>query len=144
LSIIPDVILSEKGFKAYDALWSRVRSIGEGKRLNSRSVLIDLHRTPPQTAELISLGQTLRRIHELAYRWDAALVTDTVIEQVCATQQRMGLLSEVRLFVKQVIRILDMAEQGEAPGEDIAEQIVAGQREVEQEKVQQLQPKWDS
>ena len=27
-SIIPDVILAEKGFKSYDALWSRVRSVG--------------------------------------------------------------------------------------------------------------------
>lgn len=142
-SIIPDVILSEKGFKSYDALWSRVRSIGEGKRLNYRSVLIDLHRTPLKTEELIALGQTLRRIHETAYRWDGAAVTDELIEKVCAAQKRMGLLSEVRLFVKQIIRILDMAEQGEAPGEDLAEQIVASQREVEQEKVEQLQPKWD-
>ncbi len=28
-SIIPDVLMSEKGFKSYDALWSRVRSIGD-------------------------------------------------------------------------------------------------------------------
>jgi hypothetical protein len=55
----------------------------------------------------------------------------------------MGLLSEVRLFVKQVIRILDMAEQGEAVGEDLTEQILTSQREVEQEKVEKLQPKWD-
>lgn len=38
-SIIPDVLLSEKGFKSYDALWSRVRSIGQQKRLNYRGVL---------------------------------------------------------------------------------------------------------
>lgn len=143
-SIIPDVILSEKGFKSYDALWSRVRSIGEGKRLNYRSVLIDLHRTPLTTDELVALGQTLRRIHATAYRWDVATVTDALIENICAAQKRMGLLSEVRLFVKQVIRILDMAEQGETPGDDLAEQIVASQREVEQEKVEQLQPKWDT
>jgi hypothetical protein len=143
-SIIPDIILSEKGFKSYDALWSRVRSLGEGKRLNYRSVLIDLHRTPLEADELIALGQTLRRIHETAYRWDAAIVTDDLLENICMAQQRMGLLSEVRLFVKQVIRVLDMGEQGESPGEDMAGQIVASQREVEQEKVEQLQPKWDS
>lgn len=143
-SIIPDVLLSEKGFKSYDALWSRVRSIGEGKRLNYRSVLIDLHRTPLQTEELIALGRTLRRIHEVAYRWEATDVTDELIGNICAAQQRMGLLSEVRLFVKQVVRVLDMAEQGEAPGEDVADQVLATQREVEQEKVQQLQPKWDT
>ena len=71
-------------------------------------------------------------------------MTDALIEKICAAQKRMGLLSEVRLFVKQVIRILDMAEQGEPPGEDLTDQIVASQREVEQEKVEQLQPKWDS
>ena len=44
-SIIPDVLLADKGFKAYDALWSRVRSAGESRRLNYRSIVIDLHRT---------------------------------------------------------------------------------------------------
>ena len=146
-SIIPDVILAEKGFKSYDALWSRVRSIGEGKRLNYRGVLIDLHRTPLETKELTELGLSLRRIHELAYRWEAGeLIGDELIEKTCAAQKRMGLLSEVRLFVKQVIRYLDMAEQGEPPDEDVdlAEQIATSQQEVEQEKVEQLQPKWDS
>lgn len=146
MSIIPDVILSEKGFKSYDALWSRVRSIGEGKRLNYRSVLIDLHRTPLETDELVELGLCLCRIHELAYRWDTeGQIGEGLIENICAAQKRMGLLSEVRLFIKQVIRILDMAEQGTPPDEeaDLTEQLVASQREMEQEKVEQLQPKWD-
>ncbi|MDM8525906.1 DUF2791 family P-loop domain-containing protein [Desulfococcaceae bacterium HSG8] len=145
-SIIPDVLLSEKGFKSYDALWSRVRSIGEGKRLNYRCVLIDLHRTPLKTKELVALGGYLRRIHEISYRWQGEeMVNDKLIEDICRNQKRMGMLSEVRLFVKQVIRILDMAEQGVNPEElDMAEQIVASQQEMEQEKVEQLQPKWDS
>jgi hypothetical protein len=65
---------------------------------------------------------------------------------MCAAQQRMGLLSEVRLFIKQVIRMLDMAEQGEMPDADadLTEQLLASQREVEQEKVEQLKPKWDT
>ena len=147
MSIIPDVILSEKGFKSYDALWSRVRSIGEGKRLNYRSVLIDLHRTPLETKELLELGLCLCRIHELAYRWETkGQVGEALIKKVCAVQRRMGLLSEVRLFIKQVIRLLDMAEQGSPPDEDadLSEQLVASQRETEQEKVEQLQPKWDA
>ena len=58
----------------------------------------------------------------------------------------MGLLSEVRLFIKQVIRILDMAEQGTPPGMDfdLTEQIVTCRQEMEQEKTEQLQPKWDT
>ena len=147
LSIIPDVILSEKGFKSYDALWSRVRSIGEGKRLNYRSVLIDLHRTPLEANELIELGLCLCRIHELAYRWDTKdQIGEGLIKKMCAAQKRMGLLSEVRLFIKQVIRTLDMAEQGSPPEEDadLAEQLVVSQQEMEQEKVEQLQPKWDA
>ncbi len=147
MSIIPDVILAEKGFRSYDALWSRVRSIGEGKRLNYRSVLIDLHRTPLETNELVELGSCLCRIHELAYRWDGqGQVGEELIKKMCATQKRMGLLSEVRLFIKQIIRILDMAEQGIAPDEDtdLTEQLVVSQQEMEQEKVEQLEPKWDS
>ncbi len=145
-AIIPDVLLSEKGFKSYDALWSRVRSIGQKTRLNYRGVLIDLHRTPLTTKELLELGQCLRRIHEISYRWEAAdRIPDKLIADVCRNQKKMGLLSEVRLFVKQIIRILDMAEQGEEPAEnlDLAEHIVASQQEMEAEKVEQLQPSWD-
>jgi len=144
-SIIPDVILSEKGFKSYDALWSRVRSVGEGSRLNYRSVVIDLHRTPLQAAELLELGRRLRHIHELAYRWQAeSIVTDAFIQQVCETQQRMGLLPEVRLFIKQIIRYLDMAEQdGTLEGVDLTDQVVATQKEIAQEKEAQLRPVWD-
>lgn len=146
-AIIPDVLLSEKGFKSYDALWSRVRSIGQKTRLNYRGVLIDLHRTPLTTKELLELARSLCRIHEISYRWDAAAaVPDELITDVCRNQEKMGLLSEVRLFVKQIIRILDMAEQGEVPAEnlDLAEHIATSQKELEEEKVQQLQPSWDN
>ncbi len=145
-SIIPDVLLSEKGFKSYDALWSRVRSIGQQKRLNYRGVLIDLHRTPLKSGELVDLGQSLRRIHEIFYRWNVAESgPGQLLEDICKNQEKMGLLSEVRLFVKQVIRILDMAEQGKDPAEtlDLTEHIVSSQQEMEQEKMEQLQPGWD-
>lgn len=145
-SIIPDVLLSEKGFKSYDALWSRVRSIGEGKRLNYRGVLIDLHRTPLATAELTELGLFLKAIHENAYRWSAETIDEALIKEVCKAQKKMGMLSEVRLFIKQVISYLDMAEQGESPQEnaDVQADIMKSQQEMEQEKVEQLQPKWDN
>jgi BREX system ATP-binding protein BrxC/D len=144
-SIIPDVLLADRGFKSYDALWSRVRSVGESRRLNYRSIVIDLHRTPLEIPELRALGQRLRRIHELAYRWDAeAIVTDAFIEQVCQTQQRMGLLPEVRLFIKQIVRYLDMAEQdGTLEGVDLTDQIIATQKEIVQEKTAQP-PTWDA
>ena len=145
-AIIPDVLLSEKGFKSYDALWSRVRSIGQKARLNYRGVLIDLHRTPLTARELTALARSLCRIHEISYRWDAAArITDELITDVCQNQEKMGLLSEVRLFVKQIIRILDMAEQGEEPARtlDLAEHIAVSQKELEAEKVKQLQPSWD-
>jgi hypothetical protein len=145
-SIIPDVILADKGFKSYDALWSRVRSVGESRRLNYRSIVIDLHRTPLEVPELIELGKRLRRIHEGAYRWQAEpIMTDAFIQQVCDTQQRMGLLPEVRLFIKQIVRYLDMAEQdGTLEGVDLTDQIIATQKEIAQERVEQPPPKWDA
>ncbi len=146
-SIIPDILDSEKGFKSYDALWSRVRSIGENKRLNYRGVLIDLHRTPLKTRELTELGKTLRTIHGIAYRWDAEdRITEQLLTDICKNQKKMGVLSEVRLFVKQVIRILDMGEQGEEALEelDLTAQMVQSQEEMAQEKVHHLEPKWDS
>ena len=145
-SIIPEVILAEKGFRSYDALWSRVRSVAESSRLNYRSIVIDLHRTPLATAELLELGRRLRHIHELAYRWEAVdLVTDDFLQQVCATQQRMGLLAEVRLYIKQIIRYLDMAEQdGTLDGVDLTDQVVATQREIVEQHETGQQPAWDA
>ena len=145
-AIIPDVLISEKGFKSYDALWSRVRSIGETGTLNFRGVLVDIHRTPLTTEELIELGRTLRTIHGNSYRWNAQeTVKDQLMEQICLNQKRMGVLSEVRLFIKQLIRVLDMAEQGESTDNmDMKQQIVETRREMEAEKVEQIQPSWDS
>jgi hypothetical protein len=143
-SIIPDVILADKGFKSYDALWSRVRSVGESRRLNYRSIVIDLHRTPLEIPELLELGKRLRHIHELAYRWQAEPMTDAFIQQVCETQQRMGLLPEVRLFIKQIVRYLDIAEQdGTLEGVDLTDHIVASQKEIAEERVAPP-PKWDA
>lgn len=144
-SVIPDILNAEKGFKSYDALWSRIRSVGESKRLNYRSVLIDLHKTPLEAEELIQLGLSICEIHAIAYRWEVNGVVDAdLIGKICSTQQRMGLLSEVRLFIKQVIRYLDVAEQGEAIDDDVESQVVQAQQEMEQEKLEQLQPQWDA
>ncbi|MFU8770324.1 MAG: BREX system ATP-binding domain-containing protein [Desulfotignum sp.] len=145
-SIIPDVLVSEKGFKSYDALWSRVRSIGDAKRLNYRGVLVDLHQTPLQTGELLDLGRALRTLHGISFRWHPEeMVTDSVMEQICASQKRMGVISEVRLFIKQLISILDLAEQGTSPGDmDMARQMVETRQQMEAEKVKQMQPTWDS
>ena len=144
-SIIPDMLLSEKGFKSYDALWSRVRSIGESRKLNYRGVLVDIHQTPLKTDELVELGRCLRTIHGISYRWDpTALVSDELMEKICTNQKRMGVISEVRLFIKQLIHILDMAEQGQTPEDmDMGKQIVETRREMEAEKIEQLQPSWD-
>ena len=144
-SIIPDILLSEKGFKSYDALWSRVRSIGESRKLNYRGVLVDIHQTPLKTDELVELGRCLRTIHGISYRWDPTdLVSDELMEKICTNQKRMGVISEVRLFIKQLINILDMAEQGETPEDmDMGKQIVEARREMETEKIEQLQPSWD-
>ena len=144
-SIIPDVLVLEKGFKSYDALWSRVRSIGDTKRLNFRGVLVDLHQTPLQTEELLDLGRALKTLHGISYRWNPDdMVTDSVMEQICASQKRMGVISEVRLFIKQLISILDLAEQGTSPQDmDMARQMVETRQEMEADKVKQMQPTWD-
>jgi hypothetical protein len=144
-SLIPDVLLSEKGFKSYDALWSRVRTVGDSDALNYRGTLIDLHKTPLKRQELVNLGISLRKIHEISYRWDAeGSVSDDQIAEMCIKQEEMGILSEVRLFIKQMIRFLDMAEQGNAAQDfSLAENLLVSHREMEMEKIQRLEPAWD-
>jgi len=143
-SLIPDVLLSEKGFKSYDALWSRVRTVGDSDALNYRGTLIDLHKTPLKRQELIDLGISLRKIHEISYRWSAEqTVSYDLISEICKKQEEMGVLSEVRLFIKQMIRYLDMAEQGNTENFDVVENLLTSQKETEMEKALQFEPKWD-
>jgi hypothetical protein len=145
-SLIPDVLLSEKGFKSYDALWSRIRSVGDSEALNYRGTLIDLHKTPLKRQELIDLGVCLRKIHEISYRWEARdTVSENLIADMCKKQEEMGILSEVRLFIKQMIRFLDMAEQGHiAQDFNLIENLLASHKEIELEKTQKLEPAWDA
>jgi P-loop Domain of unknown function (DUF2791) len=145
-ALIPDVLLAEKGFKSYDALWSRVRTIGDSDALNYRGTLIDLHKTPLKRQELVHLGIFLRKIHEVSYRWDAEeLVPEELIIEMCKKQEDMGVLSEVRLFIKQMIRYLDIAEQGDAIDNiNLTENLLASQKEMEIEKTHQLEPVWDA
>ena len=145
-SLIPDVLLSEKGFKSYDALWSRVRSMGDSEQINYRGTVVDLHKTPLQRQELASLGVSLRKIHEISYRWNAEQsVPLDLIKKLCEQQEDLGALSEVRLFIKQMIRLLDIAEQGNAMSDpDLLQNLVVSQKEAEVEKIRQLEPTWDA
>lgn len=144
-SLIPDVLLSEKGFKSYDALWSRVRTVGDTDDLNYRGTLVDLHKTPLRRQELVDLGVSLRKIHEISYRWSAEhSVPNDLIAHMCEKQEEMGALSEVRLFIKQMIRCLDITEQGKAMGEsNLLENLLESHKEMEREKTHQLEPAWD-
>jgi hypothetical protein len=144
-SVIPDVLQTEKGFKSYDALWSRVRNVGDSEALNYRGTLIDLHKTPLQRQELIQLGVSLRKIHEISYRWSGEqLVSNDLIDEMAKKQEEIGVLSEVRLFIKQMIRYLDMEEQGHgANGLDLVENLLASQKEMDMEKTEHLEPAWD-
>lgn len=145
-SLIPDVLLSEKGFKSYDALWSRVRTVGDSDELNYRSTLVDLHKTPLRRQELVDLGVSLRKIHEISYRWSAEhSVPNDLIDSMCQKQEEMGTLSEVRLFIKQMIRCLDITEQGNAMSEShLLENLLESHKETELEKTRQLEPAWDN
>ena len=96
----------------------------------------------PAPIQTMYLAYTL----SFAYRWDAATVrTAAFIQQVCDTQQRMGLLPEVRLCIKQRIRYLDRVEQeGTLEGVDVTDQIVTVQHEIAQAKGAQAPPSWDA
>jgi BREX system ATP-binding protein BrxC/D len=144
-SLIPDVLIAEKGFKSYDALWSRVRTIGNSESINYRGTVVDLHKTPLKLEELIDLGVTLRKIHEISYRWNAEqLVSKDVISDICHQQEEMGVLSEVRLFIKQIVRCLDIAEQGNTiDATTLLKNLVEMRKEMDEEKTHQLEPAWD-
>jgi hypothetical protein len=66
-----------------------------------------------------------------------------VIAEMCKQQEGMGVLTEVRLFIKQMIRYLDMAEQGNGI-EGIIENLLTSQKEMDVEKTKQFEPAWDA
>jgi hypothetical protein len=64
---------------------------------------------------------------------------------MCEKQEEMGALSEVRLFIKQMIRCLDITEQGNAMNEtNLLENLLESKKETEMEKTRQLEPAWDA
>ncbi len=96
--------------------------------------------------ELVSLGITLRKIHEISYRWNAQeIISDSLTEEMCQKQEELGVLSEVRLFIKQMIRFLDMAEQGNIMQDyKLVENLLESHKEMEMEKAQRFEPAWDA
>ena len=70
---------------------------------------------------------------------------DDFIARMCEQQETMGSLSEVRLFIKQMIRCLDITEQGNAMSEsNLMENLLESQKETVIEKTRQLEPVWDA
>ena len=64
---------------------------------------------------------------------------------MCKKQEEMGALSEVRLFIKQMIRCLDITEQGNEMDEsNLLENLLKSYKETEIEKTRQLEPAWDA
>ena len=123
-----------------------MRTVGDSDDLNYRGTLVDLHKTPLRQQELVDLGVSLRKIHEISYRWSAEQsVPIALIVSMCAKQEEMGALSEVRLFIKQMIRCLDITEQGHAMGEaNLLENLLESHKEMDIEKTRQLEPAWDA
>jgi len=144
-STIPDMLSHDKGFKAYDALWSRVRSLGNQRRLNYRGVLIDLHRTPLKKEEFLELGRRLISLHQQAFQWEDQEQDDGIIRQVLREQEQMGLLSEVRLFIRQLVRALDIIEQGEDLSEGgLDAQLLESKDDLDRERQSLEATSWDS
>ena len=119
--------------------------LGTPRRLIIAAHSLICIKLPLKQQELLELGGVLRRIHEISYRWDAqTAVSNALISEMCQKQEEM-VLSEVRLFIKQMIRGLDMAEQGHSmDGFNLAENLLNSQKETEQEKLQRLEPAWDA
>lgn len=144
-SIIPDVIGHEKGFRSYDALWTRVRSLGGDQRLNYRGVLLDLHRTPLGEAEFLQLGRRLRDIHGIAYSWNSSVVKDEHLRTIYQEQEQLGMMSEIRTFIRKLIYLLDIEEQNVevSPKKEIIsnESIVKEEKNIDQANI--VPPMWD-
>lgn len=111
----PEMFDSERYFRRYDALATRIEPVGD--TINWRSPVIDLDRTPLADHELRTLAYKIRDVHAIAHdRNSAEIFTDTVLDNlvgvVCAARYRVA---KPRLLCRVVISELERARQ-EGPG----------------------------
>lgn len=101
-----------KGAQSYTALWERIRSVVDinPKFQNKRSIIIPL--IALEKPDLIKLSNTIIALHGLAYKWESyKSINDKLLKMFISKFLSETHESTTRLFIRELIQILDLAEQ---------------------------------
>jgi hypothetical protein len=116
LAATPEMFEGEDYFPRYDALATRIQSVGP--EINWRGPIIDLDRTPLDKRQLEQMAVRICKIHEAAYgtrgedglsRKNAETIADTVSEARFR-------IAKPRLLARVVVDLLERRRQGEDGG----------------------------
>jgi len=104
---------SERGARSYPALWDRIRTVMRtraGMKPNKRSLIIKLE--PPGKAELRQAASIVRRLHAVAYSWQAEeLFPADAVDALVAKYLDSCPQPVYRPFLRALVELLDSLEQ---------------------------------
>jgi hypothetical protein len=105
----PEMFDSPDYFRRYDALSTRIEPVGE--KINWRSPVIDLDRTPLSDREFRLLAHKIRETHHVAHSWDSRqtvtnVVLDRIVHAVLGARYRVA---KPRLLCRVVVDELERA-----------------------------------
>jgi hypothetical protein len=147
-AITPEVLSSEKGFKAYDALWERVKTeLGTSSSLiDKRAIVMDLELTPFDHNELVAMGRKIRAVHAAAMGWNASerVPNEAIDAYVNRLSQAELEISKPRVLVRTVTQVLEKAEQypNYDPIGDVTGEITESVRALQEERSQETWDAW--
>lgn len=117
-SITPEMFTDEeRGIRSYEALWQRIRPIGDGAGRSFDATLVDLTQSPLSPEDFRRLGERIRAIHSIANDWNAAeRVADGFLTEAGKTAARASSLAvaPTRILVKVVTTELDRCHADKA------------------------------
>lgn len=145
-----EMFTSERGFREYDALNSRLEPASHTSDLISkmagvdyRGTIINLEDTPLNAADYYLMAEKVRNIHAIALDWDAreALPDNFLRELVDTIIKEQRNISTPRLVTTTVAVIAELVEQGQ--GVDIKTCITQAQENAEKTRAQRHRQKYE-
>jgi hypothetical protein len=137
----------ERGIRSYEALWQRLRPVGEPSGVNFDSTVADLGASPLSAEDYLNLGKRLRAVHAIANEWDAEKrLTEPYLTEAGKTAARARSLAvaATRILVKVVVDELDRVQSDQKHIPDARRLPVAFDRVARELNEARSSEEWDS
>lgn len=112
-SITPEMFSDEdRGIRSYEALWQRLKPLGDREGVNFHSTVADLAANPLTADDYRAVGERIRAVHAIANDWEAdKRVTAAFLAEAgnTAAHARSLAVAATRILVKVVTDELDRA-----------------------------------